>query len=145
MSQVNDGHDYSMVRRNEKIAKNRHVLNRVIDALKFLWIYELSLLCNGESEMSSNRGAFLYLLECTANMNEKLREHLTNDAVAGNTSKDIQKDLLDSIYEVYLAQVESEISSCEFVLIQSNETTKVACASQLAIVLGYVECGRPVE
>ena len=57
-----------MARRNEKIARNRHVLNRVIDALKFLGIHELCLRGNDESEMSSNRGAFLDLLECTVNM-----------------------------------------------------------------------------
>ena len=90
-------------------------------------------------------GAFLDLLEYTANMNEKLRDHLTNATGARNTSKDIQNNLLDSIYEVYLAQVESEISSSEFVSIQSNETTEVACASQLAMVLRNMKFGRPVE
>ena len=134
-----------MARRNEKIVRNRHVLNRVIDALKFLGIHELLLPGNDESEMSSNRGAFLDLLECTVNMDEKLRDHLTNATVARNTSKDIPDDLLYSIYEVYLAQVESEISSCEFVSIQSNETTEVICVSQFATVLCYVKSGRPVE
>ena len=145
MSQLDDGYNRSVVRRNEKIAKNRHVLNRVIDALKFLGIHELPLRGNDESEMSSNRGAFLDLLEYTASMDEKLRDHLSNATVARNTSKDIQNDLLDSIYEIYLAQIESEISSCEFVSIQSDETTDVTCASQLAVVLRYVKCGRPVE
>ena len=90
-------------------------------------------------------GAFLDLLEYTANMNEKLRDHLTNATGARNTSKDIQNNLLDSIYEVYLAQVESELSSSEFVSMQSNETTEVACASQLAMVLRNMKFGRPVE
>ena len=90
-------------------------------------------------------GAFLDLLEYTANMNEKLRDHLTNATGARNTSNDIQNNLLDSIYEVDLTQVESEISSSEFVSIQSNETTEVACASQLAMVLRNMKFGRPVE
>ena len=59
--------------------------------------------------MSSKRGAFSKLLEYTANMDEKLRDHLSNDIVARNTSKHIQNYLHDSIYEHYLAQVESEI------------------------------------
>ena len=111
MSQLNDAHNASMMSRHEKIAKNRYVLNRVIDALKFLWIHELALRGDDESEMSLNRGAFLDLLEYTANMDEKLRDDLSNVTVARNTSKDIQSDLLDSIYKVYLAQVESQISS----------------------------------
>ena len=52
MSQLNDAHNQSMVRRNEKIARNRHVLNTVIDTLKFLGIRGLSLLGYDESEMS---------------------------------------------------------------------------------------------
>ena len=59
--------------------------------------------------------------------------------------KYIQNDLLDSVYEVYLAQIESEISSYEFVSIQSDETTDVACATHLAVVLRYVKSGCPVE
>ena len=42
-------------------------------------------------------------------MDEKLRDHLSNATLALNTSKDIQNDFLDSVYEVYLARVESEI------------------------------------
>ena len=75
-----------------KLQENRHVLNRVIDALKFLGIHELPLRGNDESAMSSSRGAFTDLLECTANMDEKLRDHLTNATVARNTSKDIQNE-----------------------------------------------------
>ena len=71
-------------------------------------------------------------------MDEKLRDHLSNATVARNIHRTFKNDLLDSIYEVYLAQVESEISSCEFVSIQSNETTEVTCASQLATILRYV-------
>ena len=87
--------------------------------------------------------AFLDLLEYTANMDEKLRDHYATGA--RNTSKDIQNNLLDSIYEVYLVQVESEISSSEFVSIQSNETTEVACAFQLAMALRNMIFGCPVE
>ena len=45
-----------MIRRIEKIARNRHVLNRVIDVLKFLRIHELPLRGNDASEMPANRG-----------------------------------------------------------------------------------------
>ena len=79
-----DAHNQSMVRRNNKIARYRHVLNKVIDAFKFLGSHELPLRGNDESEMSSNHGAFLEVLEYTANMDEKLRGHLSNATVARN-------------------------------------------------------------
>ena len=72
MSQVNDAYDQSMVRRNEKTARNRHVLNGVIDAHKFPRIHELPLRGNDESEMPPNRGAFLDLLEYASNIDGKL-------------------------------------------------------------------------
>ena len=56
MFQVNDARIQSMVRRYEKIARNRLVLNKVIDALKFLGIRELLLRDYDESEMPANRG-----------------------------------------------------------------------------------------
>ena len=74
-----------MVCRNEKITRDRYVFNSVIDALKFLIIHELALRVNDEGEISSNRGAVLNLLGHTANMNEKLRDHLSNGTVAQNT------------------------------------------------------------
>ena len=76
-------------------------------------------------------------------MEKKLRGHLSNATVAWNTSKDIQNDLLDSVYEGYVAQVESEISSREFASMQSGETTDATYAYQLAVVLRYVKCNRP--
>ena len=69
-------------------------------------------------------------------MDEKLRDHMNIATVARNTSKYIGNDSHDSICDVYLAQVESEISPCEFVSIQSDETTDPTCAPQLAVVLG---------
>ena len=57
-----------------------------MDALRFLGIHELPLHGNDESEMTSNRGASLDLLEFPANMDEKLRDHLSNATVARNTS-----------------------------------------------------------
>ena len=75
MSQLDDANNQSMVRRNEKIAKNRYVINRVVDALKFLGIHELPLRGNDENEMSPSHGAFLDLLEYTANIDEKFWDH----------------------------------------------------------------------
>ena len=87
MSQLNDAHTQSVVRRTEKIARNRHVLNRDIDALKFLEIHELPLRGNDESEMCSNCDAFLKLLEYTANMYEKLRDHSSGSEFFKGNSK----------------------------------------------------------
>ena len=84
MSQLNDPHNQSMVRRNEQISTNSHVPNRDIDALKFLGI-ELPVRGNDESQMFSNRRSFLELLEDTVNMDDKLRDHLSNVTVARNT------------------------------------------------------------
>ena len=43
-------------------------------------------------------------------MGGKLLAHLNNATVARNTSKDIQKHILDAMYEVDLCQLELEIS-----------------------------------
>ena len=100
---------------------------------------------NDETEQSSNRGAFLGLLDYTATKDKKLRYHLDTSTVVRNTSKNIQNELLDALYQIYIRQLQSDISSCDFLSIQSDETTDVACILQLTVVFRFVKDGRPVE
>ena len=55
------------------MAKNRHILQSIIDAIKFLAIHELPFRGQDETEQSSNRGAFLDSLDYTATKDKKLR------------------------------------------------------------------------
>ena len=144
-SKLDESYAIAIRRHNEAVAKNRHILQSIIDAIKFLAIHELPFRGHDETEQSSNRGAFLDLLDYTATKDKELRYHLDTSTVVRNTSKDIQNELLDAMYQIYIGQLQSDISSCDFLSIQSDETTDVTCISQLAVVFRYVKDGRPVE
>ena len=66
MSQLDDGYRNSIKKHNEEVDKNRHVLNRIIDCIKFCGVHELALRGHNEDEHSHNHGVFLDLVDHTA-------------------------------------------------------------------------------
>ena len=136
---MDEGHAVSIRRHNMTVQRNRHVLGRLIDMLKFIGWHELSLRGHDERGGSSNRGVFLDIVEYTASRDSALRDHLDAATVSKGTSKNTQNDLLDSMYEIYLHHLALEIGNCEFLSIQSDETTDITCVSQLAVVFRFGE------
>ena len=47
-----------------------------------------------------------------AQLNKTLADHLENATVFNRTSKTIQNELLDCMYEVYLEKIKAEIKIC---------------------------------
>lgn len=132
-------------RHNEQVDKNRHVLNRIINCIKFCGTHELPLRGHDEGENSCNRGVFLDLVSEIASLDSILSEHLRNATVSKNTSKTIQNELLDCMYEVYRETILKEIQDAKFVAVQADETTDISCMSQMVILLRYVIDSGPVE
>jgi hypothetical protein len=75
-----------------------------------------------------------------ASLDSVLDEHLRSATVSNNTSKTIQNDLLDCMYEVYEQTLMEEIQNANFVSIQADETTDISCMCQFVILLRYVKC-----
>ena len=61
------------------------------------------------------------------------------------TSKTVQNELLDSMHNVYLDYIKEEIGKADFVSIQADETTDVACKCQLVPILRNVVNGKIME
>lgn len=99
---------------NEKVAKNRLVLSKILDAIKFCGMFELGLRGHDERETSKNPGIFLGLINYTAELDKTLKEHLESSTVFKGTSKEIQNDLLDCIFELYRKTVTREIHDSFF-------------------------------
>jgi Ethanolamine utilization protein EutJ (predicted chaperonin) len=74
-----------------------------------------------------------------------LDEHLRSATVSKNTSKTIQNELLDCMYEVYKQTLMEEMQNANVVSIQADKTTDVSCMSQFVILLRYVKRDGPVE
>ncbi|XP_072042789.1 zinc finger MYM-type protein 1-like [Amphiura filiformis] len=144
-TQLDDAYRSSIRKHNQLVDKNRHVLSKLIDCVKFCGAFELALRGHNETPDSENAGIFRGLVDLVAELDGVLAEHLDTATTFKGTSKTIQNELLQCMYEVYLDHVESEIEQCNFISVQADETTDVSCKCQVVIVIRYTLNGEIKE
>lgn len=130
---------------NENVSRNRYILNKLIDCIKFCGAFELALRGHDETESSDNPGVFRGLVNFVSELDLVLKEHLDTSLVFKGISKSIQNDLLDSILCVLHDKIKSEIQQSEFLAVQADETTDSSNKTQLVLILRYVLNGEVHE
>lgn len=130
---------------NDRVQKNRHILKQIIEALIFCGTHELALRGHDESETSSNRGVFLDLLNQFARRDTTLESHLQSATVAKYTSKDIQNEILDCMFNVYKEELLKDVKNATFLSVQADEATDISNASQFVIIFRFVKDKELVE
>ena len=143
--QLDDGYRLSVRRHNQEVDRNRYILSRIIDCINFCGKFELALRGHDESPESNNAGIFRGLIDFVAVLDGIIAEHLDNATVFKGTSKTIQNELLECMYQVYLEQVATEIESAKFIGIQADETTDVSCKGQVVVIIRYTLEGEVKE
>ncbi|KAL1249385.1 hypothetical protein QQF64_020390 [Cirrhinus molitorella] len=113
--QLDEGYRIGIRRHNEEVRKNRHILSRIIDCVKFCGAFELALRGHDESQSSDNPGIFRGLVDFVAALDGVLKEHLENATVFKGTSK------------------------------TADETTDVATQCQLVLVLRYIDAKSNIQ
>ncbi|XP_041842179.1 uncharacterized protein LOC121640469 [Melanotaenia boesemani] len=91
-AQLDDGHRVAVRRHNEEVDKNRHILSKLIDCIKFCGAFELALRGHDERDSSENPGIFRGLVDLMASIDRDLNDHLESRAV--NTVYEHKADLL---------------------------------------------------
>ncbi|RXN07835.1 zinc finger MYM-type 1-like protein [Labeo rohita] len=137
--QLDEGYRIGIRRHNEEVTKNRRILSRIIDCVKFCGAFELALRGHDESEGSDNLGIFRGLVDFVASLDGVLKEHLENATVFKGTSKTVQNELLDCMLSVVREQIIQDAQSSDFLSIQADETTDIATQCQLVLVLRYID------
>lgn len=144
--QLNEAFRRNVERQNDQVRKNRYVLSRIIDCIKFCGEFELALRGHDETTSSKNPGIFRGLINFTSALDNVLNEHLNSVSVFKGTSKEIQNDLLDCMLQVSKERILEEIRAADFVSIIADETTDVSTKFQMVVVLRYVlSNGKPTE
>ncbi|RXN05739.1 zinc finger MYM-type 1-like protein [Labeo rohita] len=143
--QLDEGYRIGIRRHNEEVTKNRHILSRIIDCVKFCGAFELALRGHDESEGSDNPGIFRGLVDFVASLDGVLKEHLENATVFKGTSKTVQNELLDCMLSVVREQIIQDVQSSDFLSIQADETTDIATQCQLVLVLRYIDAKSNVQ
>lgn len=144
-TQLDDSYRIAVRRHNDEVSKNRHILGRLIDCVKFCGLFELALRGKDESEGSSHAGIFRGLVNLVASLDEVFEEHLKTATVFKGTSKTVQNELLDCMLSVIREHIMEEVKSARFVAIQADETTDVSTQTQLVLVFRYIDRDHAVQ
>lgn len=131
-------------RHNEQVARNRKVLDKVIDCLKFCGTHELALRGHDESSVSYNKGVFLDLMDFISIV-QTAEDPGSSSNTFSYTSKTVQNELLQCILDVYKEDLKKDIAAAKFVSIQADETTDISNSSQFVIILRFLKDDKPVE
>uniref|UniRef100_A0A8D9A6D5 Zinc finger MYM-type protein 1 n=1 Tax=Cacopsylla melanoneura TaxID=428564 RepID=A0A8D9A6D5_9HEMI len=143
---LSDAYRRDIEQKNAEITKNRYILSKIIDCVKFCGEYELALRGHNESEESENPGIFKGLINFTATLDKIFDDHMKSATVFKGTSKDIQNDLLECMLDVVQETIIQEIKESDYVSIIVDETTDVSRQFQMSIICRYIlPTGKPVE
>lgn len=143
--QLNNAYWLNIQEHNNEVIKNRYIISKIIDCIKFCGAFELALQGDDKTADSKNPGVFLGLINFTSEIDRSLQEHLQSVTVINGTSKDIQNDLLESMLDVYYQEIKEEISSAPFLAVMADDTTNMSSQFQLSLILRYVKNGNPIE
>ncbi|CAH1955259.1 unnamed protein product [Acanthoscelides obtectus] len=138
-TQLNSAYRNNLIKHNNQVDKNRYVLNKIINCIRFCGAFELALRGHDEKENSENRGIFKELVNFSAELDNELKVHIQSAKLFKGTSKTTQNELLECMLDVYHEEVKKEIANSPFVAVIADETTDVACEFQ------YLCKGQPVE
>jgi len=130
---------------NEQVKKNRYILSRLIDCVKFCGVFELALRGHDESTESLNPGIYRGLIDFVSEIDMSMKQHLQENNVFKGTSKSVQNDILDAILIVCQEEIKKQVSEARFVAIQCDETTDVSTQQQLVFILRYEQNGQIYE
>ena len=121
-TQLDEGHQIGVRRHNEGVDKNRHILSKLIDCVKFCGAFELAMRGHDERDESTNAGIFRGLVNLMASIDTVLEEHLKNATVFKGTSKTVQNKLLDCMLAVLREHILGEVKITDYLAIQADES-----------------------
>ena len=144
-SHLSEAYRLNINKHNDEVRKNREILSKIIDCLKFCGNFELPIRGHDETIDSENPGVFRGLLDFAGKLDESLRNHFMHASVFKGNSKIIQNELLDCMLAVCRSQIQSEIESANFLAVMADDTTDVSERIQEVVVFRYEHEGSVKE
>lgn len=136
--QLSEAYRLSVCEHNRKVAKNREILSKIIDCIKFCGQFEVSLRGHDERNESENPGIFRGLINFASKFDPVLENHLKTNKAFKGVSKTIQNEILDCLLQIYRDEIKREIRKSSFVAVMADDTTDISEHTQMVIVLRYV-------
>ncbi|XP_069936675.1 zinc finger MYM-type protein 1-like [Cherax quadricarinatus] len=136
-AQIDSAYKISIAKHNEEVEKNRNVLSKIINCIKFCGKFELPLRGHDETSSSKNPGVFRGLVDFACSLDSSLDAHIHNAAVFKGTSKSIHNELLESMLEICKNKIKEEVKNAEYLAVMCDETMDSYDKTQMVIVLRY--------
>ncbi|XP_042242452.1 zinc finger MYM-type protein 1-like [Homarus americanus] len=146
-AQIDTANKLSVAEYNERVRKNRDVLSKITDCVKFFGKFQL-LRRHDETTSSKNPEIFRGLLDFACEMDSSLKAHLNDVSTAAvfkGTSTTIQNELLESMFNTCQERIREEVNNAKYLAVMCEENTDIDGKLQLVIVLRYEVQGKPVE
>ncbi|CAI9741775.1 finger MYM-type 1-like [Octopus vulgaris] len=134
---LNSQHRKNIETHNEKVKKNREILRRLIDVVCFLSEQQLAFRDHEESADPDNEGNYVEILHLCKKY-DPILSNLQEAGIFSDTSNRFQNDLINSVAEVLLEKIKSEINDSTFVAIILDEASEIRTGAQLSFVVRYV-------
>lgn len=147
-TQLDSAYRLSIQKHNEQVKKNRYILSKIINCIRFCGAFELALRGHDESDSSNNPGIFRGLIDLVGSLDSEVKNHFdgsTNNSAFKGTSKTIQNELLAGMLEVCHEEIKKEIDSAKFVAIIADDITDVSDNTQTVLIFRYEYCGNVYE
>ncbi|XP_010864295.2 zinc finger MYM-type protein 1-like [Esox lucius] len=143
-TQLEEGYHANIRKHNLEVDKNRHILSKVLDCLKFCGAFELALKGHDEAK-DSDPGVFRGLVDFMGSLDSAMKDHLEATTVFKGTSKTVQNELLDCMLATVQAHIVQELRNAAFVSIIVDETTDITTHCQLVIIYRYVDATNTLQ
>lgn len=147
--QLSSAYRDSVKEHNRTVDSNRYILSKLVDCIKFCGAFELALCGHDKNTSTSeNPGILRGLVNFMAEIDSILKAHLKdskNKLFEGTTSKQIQDELLDSMFYVCRSVIKEEIQAAKYIAIQIDETTIALPQIQMIFIVRYVKEGQIYE
>ena len=126
--------------RRIEIEKNRHYLKAIAEILLLCGTQDLALRGHHESQLSSNRGNFLEILQVVAKHDKIVEDRIMcGPRNATYTSAGIQNSILKILGDIVRNVVCNGVKEAEMFSLLVDETKDLSKKEQMAIVLRYVD------
>ena len=122
--------------RQREIDRNREMLLRILDIIKFLAKQNILFQGHNESNKSSHRGNFIELVHLQARYDAVLQHHLQT-AARNSTylSADIQNQLIKALGDEVLTEITEQVREAKLFSLLVDETSDVSQLEQVSFVL----------
>lgn len=129
---------------NHNAKRYSRMLHHHIDATVFLASQGLAFRGHDESQVSSNIGNFIELLDLLGVYSSELRTFLDREHVT-YTSHEPQNDLIECVYEEVKSEIQSRMDGSTFLAVMMEDTSDVSHIEQSAVSVRLLHNGNIEE